>query len=113
MHLGAALHPSNGTLVANMHCGDRPNLGAVLLRVLRGQPPQLIDEEAPDGREVLRVARLFRRADFCICTWTALGMAAFGCGGGSEKAQCDAAGRHWMATHMCAQRTSSATLLWL
>ena len=59
-HLSAALHPSHGTLVANMHCGDRPNLGAALLRALRGQPQQLIDAQAPDGREVLRVASLFR-----------------------------------------------------
>ena len=58
--LGAALHPSHGTLIVNMHCGDRPNLGAALLRALRGQPAQLIDLEAPDGREVLRVASLFR-----------------------------------------------------
>ncbi len=61
--LPAALHPAHGTLVANIHSGDRPGLGAALLQRLRSEPGLLFKPESPEGREVLRVARLYRCAD--------------------------------------------------
>ena len=108
-HLSAALHPSHGTLVANMHCGDRPNLGAALLRTLRGQAPQLIDVEAPDGREVLRVASLFRCALPCMHACRVLGTPA-SCS--PEQARRAGAGKRCLGFPIFARPRSSATLSW-
>ena len=58
----AALHPAHGTLIVNMHSGDRPGLGAALLQRLRGEPGLLFEPSSAEGREVLRVARLYRCA---------------------------------------------------
>ena len=60
--LAAALHPQHGTIIVNLHCGQRPRLGENLLRQLRGLPPLTFDESSAQATEVIRYARVLKCA---------------------------------------------------